>query len=163
MDKPPRKEVRKNMKSIKNILKQKKYSVKPQAEPKAKSLDIWNGKRELIIKHDSFLKGYAQVPNPLLADLEVSDAAVRLWGIMYRFDHSLVEIFVKVETLEEITGKSIKQIRRLLAELVKAGWIKLESYKMHRRNVYTLGWPTGTQNPKKQKEIQKQMADEKRR
>jgi len=163
LDKPPRKEVRKNMKSIKNILKQKKYSVKPQAEPKAKSLDIWNGKRELIINDELFQKAWTAIPNALLADQGVSHGAVRLWSIMYRFADPEGAAWPGQKRLSEILGKSRWQIIRHQKELLKTGWAKLENYKMHKRNVFVLGWPANTKNPKKQSIIRKQMADEKRR
>lgn len=66
---------------------------------------------------------FAQVPDDLIADLDVSPIAVRLWG---RLDHYAGRYGASMPTRAELAedlGVSEATIKRAFAELVATGWI----------------------------------------
>lgn len=90
---------------------------------------------------------FASLPDELIADLCVSDGAVRLWARLDRYAREKRTAWPSRATLASELGCSVKTIDRRLDELVNAGWLTIT----HRRtvagdpdsNLYTLGQTGG--------------------
>ena len=73
---------------------------------------------------------FAPIPEGMLFDTELSDGAVRVYGILARHGSDAQRCFPSKARLIELTGKSRATITRLINELVKTGWI--ERVERHR-------------------------------
>ena len=80
---------------------------------------------------------FAQTPEALLLDTDVSDGAVRLWGILDRVAQR-DRIFPGRETLGERMGVSPATIDRRIMELRESGWCHVTRRGRGRTNLYRI-------------------------
>lgn len=66
---------------------------------------------------------FAQVPDALIVDREVSDFAVRLWARLDKYAGDDGSAFPSRERLAEDFGVSVPTVQRGMSCLVKTGWI----------------------------------------
>lgn len=74
----------------------------------------------------SALPRYGRVPRDLLRDPDISDRAVRLYGLLDDYAGADARPFPKRQTLADAMGCSLSAVARTLRELSESGWIVRE-------------------------------------
>lgn len=76
---------------------------------------------------------FAQISNEVLLDKNLSDSAVRLWGIYHKYSRrknlnkDIPVTFVKQKTIASDLGWSERKVRKANRELREAGYIRIKN------------------------------------
>lgn len=102
--------------------------------------DILNSERNLeLVGADRFTQGgYTQVPNIILQDKALSDNGKLCFATLLSYAWSDDCCFPGQEDLAKRAGKSVRTVRRAIAELEKEGWLEIRRRGLGQTNLYRL-------------------------
>jgi len=104
-----------------------------------KAGDIARKRVERILIEDEVLRaGFAAFPYLVMNDTALSVGARFTYAMLLQFAWQEGETFPKQETLAGRIGLSVRQVRRYLAELQEANYIKIERKDRRFRNTYII-------------------------
>ena len=92
-----------------------------------------------IVGADAFTRGgFTQVPNVILRDKTVSNAAKIAYAILLQYARQDDSCFPGQTTMAEFWGVSIRTVRRAITDLEEAGFLTVIQQGLGRPNIYQL-------------------------
>lgn len=83
---------------------------------------------------------FAQVPEELVYDPEITDGAVRVYAVLVRHGTDPSNCFPSYDRIGKLTGKSPRSIPRLILELEEAGWVERQHQRTPQGDLTSNGY-----------------------
>jgi len=106
-----------------------------------------------------FSKFSISIPNPIIFDKRVSNAGVRIYGLLQVFAMWKNNCFPGIKKLAEFLKRDESTILRNLKNLEKTGWVKIKRRGQGKTNLYFISWPDDCFSPDKARAYKQEKKD----